>query len=106
MPLIIQLKKLDFMKYSSSSLATINNNNSNISINVPREDAYICLQNSYISLYFEGLKSDNTRYADVDEIRLVYFGPVAFFSEVKLVTSSGKHFEKVDNLSAHDLFNA
>ena len=29
---------------------------------------------------------------------LVNFGPVASFSEAKLVTSSDKHFEKVDNL--------
>ena len=40
------IHKTDFIKYSPSSLATINNNNSNISIIFPREDAYICLQNS------------------------------------------------------------
>ena len=33
--------KIDFIKYSPSSLATINNNNSNISVSLPREDAYI-----------------------------------------------------------------
>ena len=54
--------------------------------------------NSYISLEFDVLKSDNTRYADGDQISLVNFGPVALFSEAKLVTSSGKHLEKVDNL--------
>ena len=92
------IHKIDFIKYSPSSLATINNNNSNISIIFPREDAYICLQNSYISLEFEVLKNDNTRYVDNDQISLVNFGPVALFSEAKLVTSSGKHLEKVDNL--------
>ena len=92
------IHKIDFIKYSPSSLATINNNNSNISIIFPREDAYICLQNSYISLEFEILKNDDTRYADGDQISLVNFGPVALFSEVKLTTSSGKHLEKVDNL--------
>ena len=92
------IHKIDFIKYSPSSLATINNNNSNISIIFPREDAYICLQNSYISLEFEVLKNDDTRYADVDQISLVNFGPVALFSEAKLTTSSGKHLEKVDNL--------
>ena len=92
------IHKIDFIKYSPSSLATINNNNSNISIIFPREDAYICLQNSYISLEFEVLKNDDTRYADGDQISLVYFGPVALFSEAKLTTSSGKHLEKVDNL--------
>ena len=89
------IQKIDFIKYSPSSLATINNNNSNISIIFPREDAYICLQNSYISLEFEVLKNDDTRYADGDQISL---GPVALFGEAKLTTSSGKHLEKVDNL--------
>ena len=92
------IHKIDSIKYSSNSLATINNNNSNISIIFPREDAYICLQNSYISLEFEVLKNDDTRYADGDQISLVNFGPVALFSEAKLTTSSGKHLEKVDNL--------
>ena len=93
------IQKIDFFKYSPSSLATtINNNNSNISIIFPREDAYICLQNSYISLEFEVLKNDDTRCADGDQKSLVNFGPVALFSEVKLTTSSGKHLEKVDNL--------
>ena len=92
------IHKIDFIKYSPSSLATINKNNSNISIIFPREDAFICLQNSYISLEFEVLKNDDTRYADGDQISLVNFGPVALFSEVKLTTSSGKHLEKVDDL--------
>ena len=92
------IHKIDFIKYNPSSLATINNNNSNISIIFPIEDAYICLQNSYISLEFEVLKNDDTRYADGDQISLVNFGPVALFSEAKLTTSSGKHLEKVDNL--------
>ena len=92
------IHNIDFIEYSPSNLATINNNNSNISIIFPREDAYICLQNSYISLEFEVLKNDDTRYADGDQISLVNFGPVALFSEAKLTTSSGKHLEKVDNL--------
>ena len=62
------IQKIDFIKYSPSSLATINNNNSNISIIFPREDAYICLQNSYMSLVFEFLKNDDTRYAYGDQI--------------------------------------
>ena len=92
------IHKIDFIEYSPSNLATINNNYSNISIIFPREDAYICLQNSYISLEFEVLKNDDTRYADGDQISLVNSGPVALFTEAKLVTSFGKHLEKVDNL--------
>ena len=73
------IQKIDFIKYSPSSLATVNNANSNISISLPREDAYICLQNSYISLEFEVLKNDDTSYADNDHIALDNFGPVALF---------------------------
>ena len=92
------IHKIDFIKYSPSSLATSNNTNSNTTISFPREDAYICLQNSFISLEFEVLKNNNTRYAHGDEIGLVNFGPISLFSEAKLTTSSGKHLEKVDNL--------
>ena len=92
------IHKIDLIKYSPSSLTTINNNNSNTSISLPREDAYICLQNSYINLEFEVLKNDDTRFNDGDELSLVNFGPIVLFSEAKLTTSSGKHLEKSDNL--------
>ena len=59
------IHKIDFIKYSPSSLATVNNANSNVSISLPREDAYICLQNSLINLEFEVLKNNNTRYTFV-----------------------------------------
>ena len=68
------IHKIDFTKSSPSSLATINNNNSNISISWPREDTYICLQNSYISVEFEVFKND-TRYLENDHIALFNFGP-------------------------------
>ena len=92
------IHQIDFIKYSPSSLATINNTNSNTTISFPKEDAYICLQNSFISLEFEVLKNNDTRYTNGDEIGLVNFGPISLFSEAKLTTSSGKHLEKVDNL--------
>ena len=74
------IQKTDFIKYSPSNLATIKNNNSNISVSLPREDAYICLQHSSMSVEFEVFKNDNTRYADGDQVSLVNFGPVALFS--------------------------
>ena len=88
------IHEIDFIKYSPNRLSTTNNNNSNISISLPREDAYICLQSSYISLDFEVRKNDDTRYADGDEISLVNFGPVALYSEAKLTTSSGNIWKK------------
>ena len=92
------IHKNDFIKHSPSNLATVNNTDSNNSINLPREDAYISLQLSYISLEIEVLKNKSKRNADGDEISLINFGPVPLFSEAKLVTSSGKHLEKVDIL--------
>ena len=89
------IHKIDLIKYSPSSLATVNNANSNISVSLPRGDAYICLQNSFISLEFEVLKNNDSRYINGDEISLVNFGPISLFSEAKLTTSSGKHLEKV-----------
>ena len=71
------IHKIDFIKYSPSSLATINNTNSNTAISFPREDAYICLQNSFISLEFEVLKNNDSRYTNGDEIGLVNFGPIS-----------------------------
>ena len=92
------IPKIEFIKYSPNSLATINNNSSNISICLQREDPYIRLQNSCISLDFEVVKNDDIIYVDTDRIALVNFGPVALFSEAKLTTSSEKHLEKVGNL--------
>ena len=87
-------QKIDFIKYSPISLATINTINSNISISLPRENAYLCIQNSYITVDFEVLKQDDRKYADGDQIELVNFGPVALFSEAKLKTSSENYWKK------------
>ena len=56
------------------------------------------MQNSFINLEFEVLKTDNTRFADADDIKLTNLGPVGLFSECSIKTSSGKHLEKIDNL--------
>ena len=39
--------KKDFVRYDPSSLATINNVGTPFRIQIPREDAYICLDDSY-----------------------------------------------------------
>ena len=93
------IHKTDFIKYSPNAFSTVNNIYSKISINLPREDAYIFLQNSYITVDFEVLThAEDTRYFNNDAIGLVIFRPVALFSEANLTLSSGKHLEKVDNL--------
>ena len=93
-----RILKCDYIRYSPSEISTINTPNSQIYINIPREDSVISLLNSYIELNFDVLKATTSnRYADTDDIRLINLGPIALFSNYKLTTSSGKHLENIDH---------
>ena len=90
--------KCDYIRHSPSEISTINTANSQIYINIPREDSIISLLNSYIELNFDVLRADNSnRYVDANDIRLVNLGPIALFSNYKLTTSSGKHLEEISH---------
>ena len=90
--------KCDYIRYSPSEISTINTANSQVYINIPREDSVISLLNSYIELNFDVLHAaTNNRYADGNDIRLVNLGPISLFSNYKLTTSSGKHLENIDH---------
>ena len=90
--------KCDYIRYSPAEISTINTANSQIYINIPREDSVISLLNSYIELNFDVLRADNNnRYLDTSDIRLVNLGPIALFSNYKLTTSSGKHLEEISH---------
>ena len=93
-----KILKCDYIRYSPAEISTINTANSQIYINIPREDSVISLLNSYIKLNFDVLRVDNSnRYVDVNDIRLVNLGPIALFSNYKLTTSSGKHLEEISH---------
>ena len=93
-----RILKCDDIRYSPSEISTINTPNSQIYMNIPREDSVISLLNSYIEINFDILKAaTSNRYADADDIRLINLGPFALFSNYKLTTSSGKHLEKIDH---------
>ena len=93
-----KILKCDYIRYSPSEISTINTPNSQIYINIPREDSVISLLNSYIELSFDVLKAaTSNRYADADDIQLINLGPIALFSNYRLTTSSGKHLENIDN---------
>ena len=95
---IRRILKCDYIRYSPSEISTINTANSQIYINIPREDSVISLLNSYLDLNFDVLRADNNnRYADNSEFRLVNFRLVALFSNYKLTTSSGKHLEDISH---------
>ena len=93
-----RILKCDYIRYSPAEISTINTANSQIYINIPREDSVISLLNSYLELNFDVLRADNSnRYVDVNDIRLVNLGPIALFSDYKLTTSSGKHSEEISH---------
>ena len=90
--------KCDYIRYSPSGISTINTANSQVYINIPREDSVISLLNSYLELNFDILRADNSnRYLDGNDIRLNNLGPIGLFSNYKLTTSSGKHLENIDH---------
>ena len=90
--------KCDNIRYSPCEISTINTTNSQVYINIPREDSVFSLLNSYLELNFDVLHAGtNNRYVDGNNIRLVNLGPIALFSNYKLTTSSGKHLENIDH---------
>ena len=90
--------KCDYIRYSPSEISTINTANSQVYINIPREDSVISLLNSYLELNFDVLRADNSnRYVDGIDRRLVNLGPISLFSNYKLTTASGKHLENIDH---------
>ena len=93
-----RILKCDNIIYSPSEFSTINTPNSQIFINIPREDSVIPLLNSYLELNFDVLQAaTGNRYADANDIRLVNPGPNALFSNYKLTSSSGKHLEEISH---------
>ena len=87
--------KCDYIRYSPAEISTINTANSQIYINLPKEDSVISLLISYLELIFDVLRVDNSnRCVDAKNIRLVNLGPIALFSNYKLTTSSGKHLRR------------
>ena len=88
--------KCDKIRYSPAEKSTIKTPNSQIYINIPREDSVVSLLKSYLDLNFEVIeKADDSRYANGNDSKLVNLGPFASFSNFKLTTSSGKHLEHI-----------
>ena len=84
--------KFDYIRYSPSETSTINTLNTQISNNIPSEDSVNSLLNSYLDLNFEVIKkTDNSRFGNGFDIRLIILGAIALFSNFILTTSSEKH---------------
>ena len=84
-----RILKSDYKRSSPAETSTINTPNSQIYINIHREDSVISLLNNYLELNLECVeKADNSRYGDGKVIGLDNLGPIALFSIFKLTTSS------------------
>ena len=93
-----KILKCDCFRYSPSETSTINTPNSQIYINLSREDSVNSLLKCYIELNFDVIKAaTSNRYADADDIRLINLGSIVLFSNYKLTTNSGKHLENIDH---------
>ena len=67
-----RILKCDCIRYSPAETSTINTPNSQIYINMPREDSVISLLNSCLDLNFKIIeKADDSRYANSNDIKLV-----------------------------------
>ena len=98
-----RILECDYIRYSPSEISTENTPNSQIYMNIPREDNVISLSKSYLDLNFEVIKSaDNSRYANGNDIRLINLGQIDWFNNFNLTTSSGKHIEDISH--AHIVF--
>ena len=76
-----RILKCDYNRYSPSKINTINTPNSQIYINIPREDSVTSLLNIYFELNFDVLQAaTGIRYPDGADIRLVNLGVIALFS--------------------------
>ena len=93
-----RILKCDYIRYSPSEISTISTPNSQNYINIPRGDSVNSLLGSVLRINFDVLDAaTNNRYIDCDDIRLVNEGPIAFFSNYKLQSSSEKHVEEINH---------
>ena len=77
--------KCDYNKYSPSEFSTMDTN-SQIYINVPREDSVCFFVKSYLDLIFDVLHAaSNDRYTDNKNIRIVNLSPFAKQYHTKII---------------------
>ena len=94
------------IRYSPAEDSTMTTPNSQIYINIPREEFVISLLNVSFDFKFEVIKkADKSRYANGNDIRLVNLAPIALFSIFNLTTSSGKHLEDISHAQIVSLMN-
>ena len=75
------------------------NGNTPFKINIPREDAFIDIRDSYLEMEVHILKNaDDTRYADGNYIQPNNLFGISLFREMTLSGFGSKRLERVDNV--------
>ena len=76
--------KSDFVQYRPASTAGMNGN-ATFKINIPREDAFIDIRDSYLEMEVHILKNaDDSRYADGNDIQPNNLFGISLFREMTL----------------------
>ena len=91
------IHKSKIIKYKPNNLATMNTVNTNININLNREENHINLRDSHLEIDFVVLDDAGGVFANNANIRLVNYGMMAMFSSIKLETSGGRTIEYTDH---------
>ena len=93
-----KISKCVYTRYSPSEISTINTDNFQIYVNIPREGSGISFLYSYLELNCDVLQAaTNNRYVDNIDIKLVNLGSIALFNKHKLTLSSSKHLENIEH---------
>ena len=88
--------KCDFIRYSSAETTTKNTVYNQLYINIAGEDSVTSLINTYLEINPEIIKkTDNSRYANGDDIWFVNLVPIALFSNYILTTTSAINLEDI-----------
>ena len=92
--------KCGYIRYSPAETTTRNIPNSQICINIPREDSVFSSLNSYQVLKFETIiKADKSRCANGNDLQFINLTSIVLFSIFELTTSNGNYLE--ENSHAH-----
>ena len=92
--------KSDCFMYTLLTLNLVNGEIYQIFIDIPRKDSAISLKDSSPELDFKvtHIAGAHARYVDGDHMRLINLGPIALFIKYRLISSSGKENEEIDNV--------
>ena len=89
----------EYIRNTPPSLYLVTGENNQVFIDIPREESATSLKDSYLELDFSVTHRARAHvgYVEIDHIRLVNLGHIAFLSKYRLPSSSSKEIEQFDN---------